>query len=141
MSNTSGLEQELRAGRAVIAETEGDSMEPLLYNHSTRVVVEPVKGELKRGELPLYRRPTGQYVMHRIIKVDAEHYYTRGDNRIWLESVPKEWVLGVVTEIYRKGKTFPVTDRKYRAYVRLWPLTHPMRWVIYQFKVRIKRMK
>jgi len=130
----SPLEQEIASGKPVVTTTVGDSMEPLLYNRSTRVVICKTGDELKRNDLPVYKRPTGQFVMHRIIKKDEKNYYTRGDNRIGLECVPKEWVLGVVTEIYRKKKHFTVRNTGYRCYVAFWNSIYPLRLIWYQSK-------
>lgn len=132
----SPLEQQVRSGRPVVSFTVGDSMEPLLHDRSTRVVIQRVERTLRPGELPLYRRPNGRFIMHRIIRADDEHYYTRGDNRCGLETVPKDWVLGVVTEIYRGKRHFSVGHPLYRAYVGVWNFLYPLRWVVYQCRGR-----
>lgn len=139
--HVSPLEREILSGRPVVTLTSGDSMEPLLYHQSTRVVVMKVQGDLQKGDLPVYKRPAGKFVMHRIIRIDKEAYYTRGDHRCGLERVPKEWVLGVVTEIYRKKRHFSVNHTGYRLYVRVWNTIYPIRWAVYQTKTRIKRWK
>ncbi len=142
MNNEQGrLVEELCAGRAVASQTYGDSMQPLLYQGKTTVLVVPVVGRLKRNDLPLYRRPTGQLVMHRIIRVERDGYRTRGDNRAGLEAVPEAWVIGMVREITRHGKVISVTSRGYRAYVHAWNLIYPIRWGIYKFRSMIRRMK
>lgn len=135
----SPLEKEILSGKPVVTMTSGDSMEPLLYDHSTRVVIWKAEGPLKKGDLPVYRRPSGEFVMHRIIRVDADNYYTRGDNRAGLEKVPREWVLGVVTEIYRKQRHIYVTDWSYRLYTRVWNLLYPVRYILY--KARMAKRK
>ena len=119
--------------------THGDSMEPLLFNQSTRVVIRKVDRTLKKGDLPVYRRPTGQFVMHRIIRVTESDYYTRGDNRFGLEQVPKEWVLGVVTEIYRKNRHFLVTSPGYRLYVWVWSGLYPVRYLLHRGRSAVKK--
>ena len=133
----SPLEQEIASGRPTVILTVGDSMKPLLYNKSTRVVIMKTNGDLKKNDLPVYKRPSGQFVMHRIIKVDEDYYYTRGDNRCGLEQVPKVWVQGVVTEIYRKNRRFSVRSKGYRTYVYLWKLFYPVRWVFYKIRSRM----
>lgn len=128
------LEREILSGRPLVTFTSGDSMEPLLFDQDTRVVIQKAEGTLKKGDLPVYRRPSGQFVMHRIIRADEVNYYTRGDNRYGTERVPKEWVLGVVTEIYRKGRHIFVTDRSYRFYVAMWDAIYPIRYLLYAVK-------
>lgn len=127
---------QLLSGNTVITVTVGDSMEPLLYDRDTQVVIAPLNGELQAGDLPLYQRPSGQLVMHRIIRKDSDCYYTRGDNRCDLEPIPKDWAYGVVTEIYRKGKRICASDKKYMFYVRIWGMIYPARGLIYKIKSR-----
>lgn len=136
---TSALEAQVRSGKPVISFTVGDSMEPLLQNRASRVVICRADRPLCPGELPLYRRPNGQFIMHRIIRTDAANYYTRGDNRCGLETVPRGWVLGVVTEIYRGDWHFSVNDPLYRAYVAVWNFLYPLRWVVYKVRGRWHR--
>lgn len=147
MNNTS-IREELAAGRAVYTFTSGVSMEPLLYDkkkkNGTHVRICPVKRQLLVGELPIYLRPEGQYVIHRVVGVKQEktgelYYLTRGDNCINTEQIPEEWVLGVVTEIYRKGKTIRVTDKGYRFYVTVWSLNYPLRRLWCRIRAHRKR--
>lgn len=141
MNKMSPLEKEIASGKPVVTITVGDSMEPLLFHRSSRVVIMKTEKELKKNDLPMYKRPTGQFVMHRIIKVDQEFYYTRGDNRTGLEKVPKEWIQGVVTEIYRKEKHFSVMNPWYRWYVRIWNLIYPIRWCFYKTRRVLRWLK
>ena len=74
----SPLEREILSGNPVVTMTSGDSMEPLLFDHDTRVVIRRAEGTLKKGDLPVYRRPSGQFVMHRVERVGKDCYDTRG---------------------------------------------------------------
>ena len=125
----SSYAQELRAGRTIIAQTVGDSMEPLLRQGETQVVLVPVSGPLKRGDLPLYQRPSGQYVLHRVVDVRDGVYYTRGDNRFGEERVEPDWILGVTSAVIRGGETVPVSDAGYQRYVRRRLASYPVRHV------------
>ena len=127
MQEYSSYAQELRAGRTIIAQTVGDSMEPLLRQGETQVVLMPVSGPLKRGDLPLYQRPSGQYVLHRVVGVRDGAYYTRGDNRFGEERVEPDWVLGVTSAVIRGGATVPVSDEDYQRYVRRQLASYPVR--------------
>lgn len=138
----SSLEQEILSGNPVVTMTSGDSMEPLLYHRDTRVVIQKAVGTLRKGDLPVYRRPSGQFVMHRIVRVEGDYYDTRGDNRYGTERVPKEWVLGVVTEIYRKKRHIYVTDLRYRFYVTIWNILYPIRYILHRGRMaKVKWIK
>lgn len=132
----SSYAQELRAGRTIIAQTVGDSMEPLLRQGETQVVLVPVNGPLKRGDLPLYQRPSGKYVLHRVVDVRDGAYYTRGDNRFGEERVEPDWVLGVTSAVIRGGETVPVSDEAYQRYVRRRLASYPVR----HFFDRLRRL-
>lgn len=130
MKNSS-LETELRKGNICVQTTVGDSMFPMLRDRRDSVIIEPVKGALKRYDLPLYRRPNGQYVLHRILNVKPDGYVISGDNRYVKEyPVPQDWVLGVVTGFYRNDRLISADNWKYRLYVHLWCDFFPVRAII-----------
>lgn len=128
------IADELRNGHPVATYTTGISMEPLLKEKKTYVVIEPLRRELQTGDLPIFRRPDGVYIIHRVIGQEGQCYLTRGDNCLHYEKVPKEQFLGIVTEIQRNGKTIRVTDRGYRNYVRFWNGIWPVRKQLYRIR-------
>ncbi|MCM1333506.1 MAG: S24/S26 family peptidase [Bacteroides sp.] len=140
-TNETSIADELNAGRAVTTPTHGISMKPLLTEGKTLVLVEPLDRPLTVGELPIFLREDGKYVIHRVIGADAENYYTRGDNCLNYETVPKGQMLGVVTEIYRGEKTLRVTDRRYRLYVAVWRTLTPLRLGWKRLRVRLSQAK
>lgn len=77
----SKIEEELERSGKILQTTIGDSMEPMLQNRQNIVVIEKADGLLKKYDLPLYRRPNGKYVLHRILKVRKNDYIICGDNR------------------------------------------------------------
>ena len=100
----------------------GDSMLPLRRENRELMVIQR-KGidRCKKYEAVLYRRTTGQYVMHRILKVREHDYVLCGDNRWQRETgVTDSQILGVMTAIIRDGKEHRVTSAVYRLYVHLW---------------------
>lgn len=137
MNRQTTIEQQLKAGKAVAVYTKGSSMRPLLKEGKTYVIVQPIADDLTVGQLPLFAVSKGVYMIHRIIGVEDNAYYTRGDNCISTEKVPKKKVLGVVTEICRGKKTVAVTDRSYRIYVKLWQAIAPLRILLYRLRATI----
>lgn len=118
--NTS-IEEQLREHGVVVSTTAGVSMWPMLRNRRDRVVLTAVgEKQLEKFDLPLYRLPDGKYVLHRIIGVREDCYIIRGDNTYRKEYVPKDWILGYVTEFYRGGKHVDASSKGYRFYVSVW---------------------
>lgn len=63
--------------------------------------------------------PNGDYVLHRIVKVRKEDYLICGDNQRYYEVVPKDLVVGLMTEFSPDGENFyTVDDPKYVVYVK-----------------------
>ena len=143
---TGNIGQQLEREGFYVSTTVGLSMWPMLKNRRDRVVLRPLEeGErLKRGDVPLYRHPSGKYILHRILRVEADGtYIIRGDNTYALERVPKEWIVGVLKEFYRKGKHVSVESRGYRLYATLWRLIFPVRYLLFwarRILGKIKRM-
>lgn len=46
----------------------GDSMFPIIRERDL-LIIEAVKEPLKVGDVPLYKRDSGQYVLHRIVEI------------------------------------------------------------------------
>ncbi len=131
---TGNIGQQLEQEGFYVSTTVGLSMWPMLKNRRDRVVLRPLEaGErLKSGDVPLYRHPSGKYILHRILRVKADGtYIIRGDNTYLLERVPQEWIVGVLKEFYRKGKYVSVEARGYRLYASVWRLIYPVRYLIH----------
>lgn len=146
----SNLRSELEQGRPVITFTTGISMEPLLHDkhkkNATHVLVVPVSDSLSVGDMPLVQLTDDKYMIHRIIRIEAEAgqqlYITRGDNCIGCERIKPQQILGVVTEIYEKDKKISVTDDRYLRYVKRRMRNYPIRkaWVqLLSIASKIKR--
>lgn len=130
-----GIEQQLSQQGFYVSTTVGCSMRPMLRNRRDRVIVFPIGAEsLKKYDLPLYRRPDGKYVLHRIIGVYDGGYIIRGDNTYAKEHVPHEWVLGYVSEFYRGGRHILANARSYRLYARIWNALYPLRALFHRFR-------
>lgn len=113
------IERQLAEQGFYVSTTVGCSMRPMLRNRRDRVIVLPIGDErLKKYDLPLYRRPDGKYILHRIIGVRDGEYVIRGDNTYAKEYVPDAWVLGYVTEFYRGKRHVLSSARSYRFYAR-----------------------
>lgn len=135
------IEEQLATEGFYVSTTVGWSMFPMLRNRRDRVVIRPVgKERLKKFDLPLYRRPDGKYILHRIIGVMDDCYIIRGDNTYRKEYVPDAWILGYVEEFYRNGKHESVKGKGYRIYVGLWYVLYPLRFLAFHSIRSIKRV-
>ena len=134
------IREVLDTGRSVSFSPMGTSMLPMLRQGIDTVTLSPVTGELRRYDLPLYRRDSGKYVLHRIIAV-GETYTCMGDNQFVPEpGLRRDQMIAVVTAFTRGGRTIPVTSPGYRLYCRLWVASAPQRKRLRRVKNRLARM-
>ena len=121
------FQERLAAGQHVRFSTMGTSMLPMLREGRDSVVLSPAPARLKKYDLPLYRRDSGAYILHRVIGV-GETYTCMGDNQYIPEpAVRHDQIIAVVTGFRRKGRDYTVNDPGYRLYCLLWHFTRPLR--------------
>ena len=125
---TQTIEQQIAENGFYISTTVGISMRPMLRNRRDRVIIRSTDGgRLSKWDLPLYKRPDGKYVLHRVIEVRDGYYVIRGDNTYAKEHVPDDWIVGVMTEFYRGKRHVLATNRGYRRYAAFWQTVYPLR--------------
>lgn len=114
------IEEELALNGRCFIQTVGVSMEPLLHNRKSTVIIEAKKEPLKRDDVVLYQRPNGEHVLHRIIKVLDDAYIIRGDNCIWKEIVPEGWIIGVMVGFFEDEQNHYIRcgSREYQIYLK-----------------------
>ncbi len=140
--NTTTFEEEIKRSGKLVYTNVGDSMNPLIRQGRDVMVISAVNGRLKKYDVPLYKRDSGQYVLHRILKVRKDDYVICGDNRWQREyGISDRHIIGVLTAVIREGKEVSVTDRKYKAYVHLWCDFFWVRAVILRTKYTIRKIK
>ena len=141
MSSKSTFEEELNQHGKLVYTNVGDSMMPLLREHRDLVIIERPKGRLKKYDVPLYKRDSGQYVLHRILKVRKNDYVICGDNRYQREyGITDRHIIGVLTGVVRDGVTYSTSDWRYRIYLHLWCDFFYLRAMILWMKALPKRM-
>ena len=120
-------EELLKRDGKVITHVVGNSMRPLLFDRESIVVVEDAERvPPQRGDVVLYK-VGGTYILHRVLRVEAEEYLIRGDNTWTLERVPKTALLATMTGFYRhaEGRLVPREGVLYRLF---WLALPFIRW-------------
>ena len=115
-------------GKARLTVT-GGSMLPMLRPHRDAVELIIPQSNPEKGDIILYRRENGVYVLHRIIATDDEGYICSGDNQVMREPVKPEQVLALVVGYIRKGKYRSTDAFGYRLYNGLWTGLFPLRGI------------
>ena len=132
----------VEAGQDVTITVTGNSMRPLWHHLKNTVTLTGCDPErLKRGDVPLYRRADGKYVLHRIIRVNDDNFDLVGDGQYIVEhALEKFRVLAVAKAFTKGGRHYTVKNWIYRAYSVLWMWVLPVRKYLFAFYSKLKRV-
>ena len=139
MASLSPVIQEIvQAGGTAEITVTGNSMYPMLIDHVSQVrLCEPVN--ICVGDIPLYRRDNGMFVLHRIVCCEGDVYTCCGDNQWRIEAgIRRDQVLAVVTAFKRKKKWHSCQAGWYTLYARLWIAIRPLRRLLFGGVRRVK---
>lgn len=135
------IEERIRAGHSVEIAVRGKSMRPLLKEGRDSVILSPITKELKKYDIPLYKRLRGGYVIHRTLGLFVGGYTMIGDNQFAYEKgIKEEQIIAVVTAIKRRGRVIPITRIDMRLYAVIWHFTRPLRHLPIRVLGRLKRI-
>ena len=84
----------------------GQSMTPFLVGGRDTVYLSRLERPARRGDILLYQRDSGQYVLHRVWKAEQDGSFTMvGDAQTELEhGIRENQIIAIVTFALRKGK-------------------------------------
>lgn len=122
------LTMQMETGGVARLVVTGDSMYPTFRNRKDVVYLSSDTGSLKKKDLILYQRDSGQYVLHRIVSRPKNGaFICCGDNQWEKEPITARQVVAVVIGFRRKGKEQTPDTFGYRAWVNLWVGLFPLR--------------
>ncbi len=119
----------LETADALPLEITGSSMTPFLAPGRDSVMLTKPAAPLRRGDIVLYRRDDGAYILHRILRVERNGTLSlAGDAQCALErGVRPEQVFAIVRSAVRKGKTQQPGCFWWDFFAHIWPLLLPLR--------------
>lgn len=122
MTYLEAMQKVLDGGHEIAIPISGVSMRPYLSPGMDYVKLCPMKNQvLTPGMVVLFRRESGQYVLHRIIKKSRQNLYLAGDAQCVLEGpVDSSHVIAWVSHVKRHGKWHRLWRRKGLLYGVLW---------------------
>ena len=136
------FEQEIEESGKLIYTNVGTSMMPLLRQHRDLMIISrKPEGRLKRYDIPLYKRDSGKYVLHRILHVRKDRYVICGDH-CWTKEydITDRHIIGVLTAVVRDGKEISVTNWKFRLYSHIWCDFFPIRALLLRSRYYLGRI-
>lgn len=137
------LREILSTGKEVSLTITGNSMSPFMVHGRDEILISPPAGSWKKGDMAFYQRSSGQYVMHRICRVDQEgNCFFVGDAQMVIEGpIEPSRIFGKITSVKRKGKWIGPGDFWWEFFEHVWLNMIPLRMVcirLYGLLVRRK---
>lgn len=136
------IEAMIEAGQNVTLQISGDSMRPTLKPRRDAAVLSKVRQwPPKKGTILFFKRETGEYVLHRVLRVRNGACTMNGDAQEWTEGpVTEKMAVAEAIAVIRKGNMIEAERKGYRVYVWLWRLTKPFRRPMFALWRGIKKL-
>ena len=125
------LPQLLQQAEAVPLVISGNSMSPFLVHGRDKVYLSKLTRPPTRGDMILYRRKNGRYILHRIYRVREGRYDMIGDAQLGVEpGIRPDQLLATVSAVRRKGKLLRRGHLLWDFFAHVWLFLVPVRpWV------------
>lgn len=108
-------------GETVSTVVSGGSMLPFLAGNRDFVFLQRPQKKLKKGDIILFTRENGEYVLHRIKHIRPDGYYLIGDRQTSVEGpVLEQQIRCVVTKARRKGKIISPKNFCWKFFSVFW---------------------
>ena len=123
------LRELLAQGQSVCLTVTGESMSPFLRHGRDQIRLEGVTAPPKRGDMVLFQRRSGQYIMHRILRhLPDGNYALIGDGQQQVEKpIAPQQIFAVVTQVCRKGAWIGPEAFWWRFFAGPWLTLLPLR--------------
>ncbi|MDF2988027.1 MAG: putative transcriptional regulator [Eubacterium sp.] len=122
----------------------GMSMYPFLRENLDSVKLSKTSFDaIRKGDIVLIKRKSGEYILHRVLKKEKGHFYIVGDAQKWIEGpLQPEQLIAAVTEIKRKDHQFSCQNSWWKFLVGFWINIIPFRnYFIKAIRVFLKLKK
>lgn len=117
----------------------GVSMQPLVRRNRDYVTIMPLDRDVMKGDIVMFLRDDGMYVVHRVRYFSEDTVTTLGDNCSYEDRpIPRERVYGLITKVERGKKTLMVDTPFWRGIGRVWMAVLPIRRIIYFVRRKIR---
>ena len=106
----------------------GTSMLPFLLDRRSVVYLEKARSyQPKRGDIVLFLRPDGAWVLHRVVRLLPNgKLLINGDGQAWTETIMPQQIMARVVRICRRKRIFSTENVIYRVLSRMWMPLRPI---------------
>ena len=134
------IEQKMKEDSSFSFRACGVSMLPYIRDGKDLVTLGKIKEPLKKNDVVFYRRSSGQFVLHRIVKIrDDQKFDLCGDHQFRIErGVLPEQMIAKLVRLERDGKQVFLTSRLTTLWCFLLPVRRFFLRILFPVKSLLK---
>lgn len=120
----------------------GSSMSPFLIHGRDTVYLSRLTRPARRGDILLYQRRNGAYILHRVWKVENDSCTMVGDAQVDLEpGIRDDQIIAIVTAADRKGRRMAPGSFWWEFFEKVWIRIVPLRHRIWRIYGAFRKVK
>lgn len=138
----SALKPLLDEGHELRLRPVGSSMVPFVVGGRDEVFLcSPRLKKPARGDIALFSRDDGLFVLHRIHHVRKNRYFMLGDSQTWIEGPVKESsIQAIATAVIRKNKKINCDNKGLKLLTKTWLVLRPVRPLIFKLYRGLRKL-
>ncbi len=116
------IEELINMDRQVVITARGNSMRPILRDRTDRLILSKPCDKVEIGDVLLYEKPDGVFVLHRVVSAEEDGTYTfMGDCQNNKDvGVTPDMIRAKLVGFFRSGKEISVESPRYKRFVSFW---------------------
>ena len=119
----------------------GNSMSPFLIHGRDTIYLSRLTCPVKRGDVLLYQRDSGAYILHRVYKIEGDSFTMVGDAQTELEpGIRPEQVIAIMSSAERKGKKQAPGSFWWEFFEKVWIRMVPLRPIVRKVYTVVSRL-
>ena len=119
----------------------GNSMSPFLIHGRDTIYLSRLTRPVKRGDVLLYQRDSGAYILHRVYKIEGDSFTMVGDAQTELEpGIRPVQVIAIMSSAKRKGKKQAPGSFWWEFFEKIWIRMVPLRPIVRKVYTAVSRL-
>ena len=119
----------------------GNSMSPFLIHGRDTIYLSRLTRPVKRGDVLLYQRNNGAYILHRVFKIENDSLIMVGDAQTELESgIRPDQVIAIMSSAEHKGKKQAPGSFWWEFFEKVWIRMVPLRPIVRKVYTAVSRL-
>lgn len=120
---------------------KGTSMEPTIHQGTDQVHLKALPEKLKKYQIILYKRDSGAFVLHRIVRVGMDSVTMRGDNQFYTEAgIRRDQMIGMVCGLKTPKGDIDTESNSFWLKSAIWVESAGVRRILLAVRRRISKI-